>query len=152
MDLYRPPASNVEINTGRTFRPITAILLGLLVSLPLSMVVSVIEVIIFAVIFRVNLTDEKSIDYLMQTNTTFQVVDTVVSLLVLFFAGRVVRKYAPGKEILFGLIVASVAFIFSLYMAISSHAFSIYPKWYGVVSLLSIFIGIYLGSRPSSKH
>lgn len=152
MDLYRPPAANVETNTNRAFKPITAILLGLLVSMLVSMLVSVIQLIIFAVIFKVNLTDEKSINDLMQTNIVFQVTDTGVSLLVLFFAGRVVRKYAPGKEILFGLIVASVTFAFSLYMAITSNAFSIYPKWYSAASLLLIFVGIYLGSRPSSQH
>ena len=151
MDFYKPPESDVEIETGRAFKPIKAIVLGLLVSMALSMVVSVIEVIIFAVILKLDLSDAKALNLLTGKNTTFQIVDTIITFLILFFAGRVVRKYAPGKEVLVGLIVASLTFVFALYMTISSGGFVTGPVWYNVASLLSIFVAIYLGSNPTGK-
>lgn len=151
MDIYKTPEADVEIETGRKFKPIKAIILGLLVSVVLSTIVSMVEVIVGAMIFGVNLHNQESINAMLNTNTKFQIIDTAITLLVMFFAGSVVGKYAVGKEILFGLIVASITFGIALYIAIHSGGLSTGPEWYNVTSFLIIFIGIYFGSRRGKK-
>lgn len=151
MDAYKTPESDVELNPGRDFKPIKAIILGLLVSVVLSFVVSIIEGVIAGIILRVDLFSEHDLDAALSQNTTFLLTDVLITALLLFFAGRVVRKYTPRKEILFGFILSCLTFAVFLPIALSSNTFTTYPLWYNAASLLVIFVGVYLGARPGNK-
>lgn len=148
MEAYKPPESNVDIKTGRPFKPVMAILLGLLVSVVLATIVSTIEVFVAAMIAGISLLDDKALLALTEKNTTFQLVDTIISLLVFYFAGRIVRKYTPHKEILYGSILSVITFAILLYMTIATNAFSTSPTWYNIASFIAIFAGIFLGAKP----
>lgn len=148
MDVYKSPDSDVDMNSGNKFKPVKAILLGLLISVILVMIVSVIESIVFAIALGADLTNESSLNEVLTNSKLFLVTDLVLTALILFFAGVVVRKYTPNKEVLFGLILSSLTLAIYLPLALSSNTFSDYPLWYNILTLIIIYAAVFMGAKP----
>jgi hypothetical protein len=151
MDAYKTPQADVDVVVGRAYQPVKALVLGLLVSVVLALVVSIIETIAVAIAFGLDLTKESELMALVSRNITFMLFDLLVTALIMFFAGSVVGRYTPGKEVKFGLILSVLTLAVFVPMSLISNSYAQYPLWYHAVSVASIFIAIYLGARPRRK-
>ena len=148
MDVYKSPESDVEIESNSDFKPIRAIIYGLLVSIVLVMFVSIIESIVFAIALGADLTSEAAVTAALSNSSLYLTVDLVIMALILFFAGRVVRKYTPRKEILFGLVLTFITLGVYILLVISAETYLKYPIWYNVFSVVVIFSAISYGAKP----
>ncbi len=152
VDIYKTPESELDIETTAKFKPIKAIVFGLLVSVVLLMFIGIIEGFVAAFLFGFNLEDMKNITTTLSNSTTYLIADLLITSVILFYAGRVVRKYAPHKEMLFAVIVTILTAAIYIPLGISANSFSIYPVWYSILSTIIVFGAIILGARPRKVY
>lgn len=144
MDVYKSPKADVSDNK-KEFAPVKAVLLGLLVAIIVSSVASFIEVIIYVLFLDLDIT-QANLEAELSNNIFFLVTDTLITGLIFFWAGRIVGNRTAGKELLYGLVVASLSFIIMLPLFITSNAFSVWPLWYNLSAFILLFIGTMVGS------
>ncbi len=153
MDAYKTPESNLELPPQRLFKPVKALVYGLLVSVGLLLVVSALELFAFAMMNRehiANLANENEIHAFFSKNSVFLVVDMCVSFAVLYFSGTIIRKYAVGYEFKFGVILSLLTLCVHLLFFSMNDASDSYPFWYNAAGLMSIFVAILLGARAKT--
>ncbi|HEY0893668.1 MAG TPA: hypothetical protein VGE32_11475, partial [Cellvibrio sp.] len=149
-DAYKTPESNLELPPQKVFKPIKALVYGLLVSVGLLFVVSALEFFAFAFMNReqiASFTSEQEINAFFSSSSVFLVVDICMSFAVLYLAGTIIRKYAVGYELKFGVILALVTFCVHLLFYKMNDPRSTFPFWYDAAGFISIFAAILLGSR-----
>jgi len=84
----------------------------------------------------------------MASSVPFLLVDFFVTVILLYVAGRIVRKYAVNQEIKYGLIVCGLTFVVLVPLFISSNGHELYPLWYNVISFAVIPLALMAGVRP----
>jgi len=147
LDAYKTPEADLTTVDKQAFKPVKAILYGLCVSIILASIVAIIEGILFGLALGVDFTNEGALELALNNSTAFLIGDTILSALVLYFAGRVVGKYAPGKETKYGVILTIITLTIYLPILIATDSFSIYPIWYNSISIVVIVFAIYLGAK-----
>ena len=152
MDIYKTPESELDIETTAKFRPVKAIVFGLLVSVVLLMFIGIIEGFVAAFLLGFNLEDMKNINTILSNNTAYLIADLLITSVILFYAGRVVRKYAPRKEMMFAVIVTILTSAIYIPLGISANSYSIDPVWYSIVSTILLFGAIIIGARPRKVY
>jgi hypothetical protein len=153
MDAYKTPESNLELPPPKLFKPVKALVYGLLVSVGLLLIVSALEIFVFALIHReqiAGIASGSEIHTFFSNNNVFLVVDICISFAVLYFAGTIIRKYAVGYEFKFGVILALLTLCVHLLFYKMNSASSAYPFWYDAAGFLSIFVAIILGGRQKN--
>jgi hypothetical protein len=153
MDAYKTPESNLELPQQRPFKPIKALVFGLLVSVGLMFLISTVLSIIF---YLLNIdviekfADESEITLFVSRNIPYLISDLIASFAVLYFSGTIVRKYAVGYELKFAVILSLLTFAALLLFVGMDDTEEDFPMWYSVASFASIFVGIILGARAKT--
>ena len=98
MDPYKTPDADLTTEPQRQFKPVKAILYGLMISIIVVAIVSMIEGIGFGIALGVDFNDREAFKSALANSIAFMVTDLIVSTFVFYFAGRVVGKRVPGKE------------------------------------------------------
>lgn len=146
MDAYKTPASNLYIENERPYKPVAGILIGLCFSVLLMHLSSTIIAIIFGALSGEAITEENFSSMLAGSNL-YLLADTVVSAVVLFFAGRAIGKRTKGKEIKFAIILALITLSIYLPIYIFSNAFIEYPVWYNLIAFISTVVIVPFGAK-----
>lgn len=148
MEAYKTPVSDVEVTADGEFRPVRAVIYGLLITVVLGVLVSMIEGIVFVVLSGGVVASDAALAAALAASLPFLLTDLVLSLILLYVAGMVVRKYAVNQEIKFGLIVCGITLAVFVPIFISSDGHEIYPLWYNIISFLSIPVALMAGAKP----
>ena len=150
MDAYKTPASDLEEGQQRAIKPVKAIVYGLLISIVLTSIASMLEGIIFGIALGVNLQDEAQFTSVLANNLGFLLFDLIMTFALLYYAGTRARKYAPSKEVFYGVVLAVITFAIYLLIFVLSDSFSLYPLWYNLLSLIVVFTAILYGAKPKA--
>jgi len=151
MDAYKTPDSNLETNETLHFKPIKAVLFGLLIAIVLGLIVSTITALTIAVFEGIDLSNQDELEKYLASNYYYLLIDILITFFVLYWAGTVVKKYVPGKEKLYAMIVTALTVIIIALMLFMYGSYEMYPIWYNFTSILSIPIAIYWGAIPNSQ-
>ena len=146
MDAYKTPEADLATSKAPVFKPVKAILYGLSVSIILAFIVGIIESVLFGIVMGVDMADEGAFSSALASSTAFLAGDTILSALVLYFAGKVVAKHVPGKEIKYGMILTILTLAIYLPIFVATDSYSIYPIWYNLIAFVVIVLAIYLGA------
>ena len=152
MDPYKTPTADLTTETQKPYKPVKAVLYGLSISIIITAIVSMVEGIGFGIALGVNFDDQDAFESALANSTAFMVTDVFVSTIVFYFAGRVVGKYVPGKELKYGIIVTVVTLAVYLPLLIDSDAFSSYPVWYNLLGLVVLLVVIPFGAISAAKN
>lgn len=151
MNQYEAPIANVE-STELEFKPVRGVIYSMLIAIVGVSIFSLVGSIVAVLLSGVSFVDEAAVDAALSQNALFMVVDAIGSMVLLVLAGRVLAKYVPGKEMLFSVIVtALVLCVYGSTFVFVDEAFSSFPIWYNVASVLSLFVGIPIGARLGRK-
>lgn len=156
MDPYQTPDANLATTEQRPFQPVKAVLLGLCVSVIVAGLASMIEGVIFGVVMGANLMDQTNFETILVNSTGYLLTDVLMSALIFFWAGRVVGKRVPGKELIFGIVVTVLTLAIFTPLSIGVFTSQLYPIWYKGVSIVVVVGAIPLGAiscrTPKSVH
>jgi magnesium-transporting ATPase (P-type) len=150
MDAYKTPNSNLEPQPERPFRPIKALVYGLLISVGVLLVVSAIEMFIVALLnheLLSTLQNEDEINQFFAQNTLFLAVDLVISFVILYLAGTMIGRYATGYEWKFAVILALLTLCIHLIFYNLNENDDVFPMWYSLAGFASIFVAILWGAK-----
>ncbi|MDH5784138.1 MAG: hypothetical protein OEZ16_00850 [Chromatiales bacterium] len=147
MDIYKAPESDIEGEQKNKFSPVKAIVFGWLVSVVVVLTASVIETTIAAMLLNVDVMNESSLHLALANNMAFLLVDLSMSSLIMFYAGRVIRRYAVDRETMFAVILSLLTLGTFYLLVINTAAWKIYPVWYNALTIVAIFAAIMLGAR-----
>ena len=148
MEAYKTPVSDVEVSAVGEFRPARAVIYGLLVTIVLGGIVSLILGAVFAVVEAESFTTEAEMAAALAGNAPFLLADIVLTVIILYIAGVVVRKYAVGHEIKYALIVCGITLLVFFPMFVISEGIEIYPFWYNAISFMAIPIVLIIAAKP----
>jgi hypothetical protein len=123
----------------------------LCVSVILAGLASMIEGIIFGVVMGVNLMDQTDFETTLVNSTGFLLTDVLMSALIFFWAGRVVGKRVPGKELVFGIVVTVLTLAIFIPLSTDVFASQLYPVWYKGISVVVFLAAIPLGAISCKK-
>lgn len=153
MDIYKTPDSKNQEPHNHQFKPVSAIAYGLLISIVLSTVVTIIEAIVFGIMIGLTQGTEAFSEDLFTKNSSFLLIDLILTFTCLYFAGRVTGKFAFGQELKFGLIVALITFFIYIAFYMLMDTGDQYPLWYDLGSFASVFVAVLLGANSiKQKH
>lgn len=151
MNNYEAPNANVE-SAVVDFKPVRGVIYSMLIAIVGVSIFSLMASIVAIVVSGVSFIDEEAVDAVLSQNVLFMVVDAIGSMVLLVLAGRVLAKYVPEKETSFSLIVTVLVLcVYGSTFVYVEGAFSSFPIWYNVASILSLFVGIPIGARLGSK-
>lgn len=142
-----------DSSPGRTtadtiiFSPVMAAIYGLLITLVLRTIISVIVGTIVAETSGVDFDDAHAINAILAASFTFLIADLVITAALMFWAGRVVRRYSEPLHIKIGLLVMVVTVAVYFTINYTSGAFATYPLWYNVCLLIVVVAGIFIGCK-----
>ncbi|MGD8885841.1 MAG: hypothetical protein PVF34_09465 [Gammaproteobacteria bacterium] len=151
MDPYKTPDAALETDSDNPHQPVRAVIYGLCISIILVTLASIVEGIGFGIALGVDLSDQAGFKAMLATSTAFMVTDILVSSVLFYWAGRVVGKRVPGKELKYGIIVTLLTLAIFLPLIIDSDTFDHYPLWYNLVSIIVFLVVIPLGAISTVK-
>jgi len=150
-DVYQTPDSNLVDSENIPMQPVKAVIVGLLLTFVGMSIVSSALAFAAASILGVSILSEPS-SLKLVSNYPYLILDTIISILYLFWCGKFLTRYVPGQESKYGIIVALLTS--SIYIA-SSLAFiefiQGYPAWYFPVSLILTPLAIFFGFKCGVK-
>ena len=146
MDIYKTPGSELIDDRNRPYKPVRGIFVGLSYTIVLTMIASMILLFVFGFDLA-----SPSLESEIADSSFFMFSDTIISALVMFFAGRAVGKRTPGKELKFGVILAVITAVIYLIFMISTESFKTYPLIYNLATFVVTAIAIPYGSKSSAK-
>ena len=151
MDAYKPPQADLEEDEAPDFKPIRALVYGLLVAIVATLVASMIEGFIFA-FFHAGLNEEQLYRAFAESYS-FLITDTLLTVSILYLAGVVVKTYAARRAILFAGIVSAITLAVMVPLILLSSNKSQFPLWYNITISSAIVWAILLGasSFPGKK-
>lgn len=147
MDVYKTPKADLSAKGEKQFKPVRAVLFGLGISIILASAISTIYGIVLALALGLDFSNQEAFESELTNNLLFQIGDVVISGLILYFAGRVVGKRTPGKEVKYGIIVSTITFAIYLPLFFATDTFSVWPLWYNLLGIFVIFFAIILGAK-----
>jgi multidrug transporter EmrE-like cation transporter len=151
LDAYKTPESDVDTSTEPTVKPVRSILYGVLISIVIWGFISVLWVVIFGAINGINVTHETEVIEAVSKNILYLVIDLILFAFVLFFAGKITAKYAPKKELKYGIILSLIMLAFYFYAFIvannAAEANTGYPVWYKTTALILSVVAIMCGAK-----
>lgn len=151
MQEYEPPQSDLSVSNGGKFKPVKAIILGLLMVIVVSNIASVLLFVGFGLIEGIDLTDDAAITRLSRHNV-FLAIDFVASVIIFYVSGQIVASNTRGKEYKFAILLALITLGIYLPVFIVSDALESYSFLYNLLVLISIPAAILFGARSVAKR
>lgn len=99
----------------------------------------------------VNLMDQTDFESTLVNSSGFLLTDLLMSALIFYWAGRVVGKRVPGKELIFGAVVTVLTLAIFIPLSIDVFSSPLYPVWYKAMSAVVFLAAIPLGSLSCKK-
>ncbi|MBL4890210.1 MAG: hypothetical protein JKX97_09355 [Candidatus Lindowbacteria bacterium] len=145
------PETHIETVIENKVKPVKSVVYGLLISIVLSTLVSFLVALVYGALSGADTSNESSSLSVLSENISYLVTDLILSALVFYYAGSVAGKLAPGKENIFGIILAALTTSFYVLLFAWSDSFWMYPIWYGAIAFLSGVTAILLGANPKVR-
>lgn len=147
MHAYKTPSANLNTPHPVPFKPVKAIVIGMLYTIVLMLFVSSILLVAFIFVLGLNNADPTVYETVIPKSTSYLITDILFSFAILYLAGRMACKHTPNQEIKYGFILSVLTLIIYIPFSYSGDTISHYPLWYILVSLANVFIAIYLGAK-----
>ena len=147
MHAYKTPSANLTPPQQIPFKPVKAILIGLLYTIVLMLFVSSVLLVTFIFILDLNNADPTVYETVIPKSVSYLITDILISFVILYLAGRAACKHAPNQEIKYGLILSVLTLLIYVPFSYSGDTISNYPLWYILISLANVFIAIYFGAK-----
>lgn len=129
------------------FSPLMATIYGLLITLVLRTIISVIAGTIIAETSGVDFDDANAINAILAASLTFLITDLILTAVLMYWAGRVVRRYSEPSQLKIGWLVTVVTVAVYFMINYTSGVFTTYPFWYNVCLLVVVVAGIFAGCK-----
>ena len=146
MDVYKTPNSELIDDNNRPYKPVKGILVGLGYTIVLATIASMVLLLVFGFDLA-----SSNLESVLANSSLFMLSDTILGAIVLFFGGRAIGKSTPGKELKFGVILATITAIIHLIVMIPAESFRTYPLIYNLAIFVMTAIAIPYGSKSSAK-
>lgn len=155
MDAYKPPNASLtdplQGISSSPCKPFKAVALGLGCAVVLTMIASSILSLIFA--FELEPRDTYDLHQKLANQYSFLVLDSIITIAILYLSGRTIKRWAPGKEKKCSLVVTTLTLLlFLCTFLFHVDTYLIYPLWYHATLVSAIFWAVFLGAWPSTKQ
>ncbi len=131
-------------------KPVKGILVGLGYTILLATIIGMIWLFAFGTILGFDLTSP-NLESEMAGSTLYMISDTIVSAIVLFLGGRAAGKRTPGKELRFGVILASITAIIYLILIIATGSLETFPLIYVLMAFVVTAIAVPYGAKSTAQ-
>jgi peptidoglycan/LPS O-acetylase OafA/YrhL len=149
MDAYRTPDSELIDGNNRPYKPLRGLLAGLGYTLLLATVISVIWLLLFGLMLGFDLTSP-GLEKELAGSPLYMASDLITGAIVLFFGGRAVGTRTPGKELMFGFILAAITIIIYLILMLATESFKTFPLIYNLTTLFMTAVVVPYGSKSTA--
>ncbi|GAB4192108.1 MAG: hypothetical protein Tsb002_21510 [Wenzhouxiangellaceae bacterium] len=150
MNHYQTPQASLK-REQLTDRPVKALLLGGLIAFVVVNIVSTLSAVVFVVMNGVNMLDEAAFTRALADSTMYLIFDLLLSAVIMYFAGRVAGRYAPGQAQWIGIVLGVMTVIVYGLLYLILDAYSDWPVWYMVLSFSLMLVMPIIGAHASSR-
>jgi len=150
MDIYRTPQSELVSGTIRPYAPYKGLLIGLLHTIFLVTLVSYVWLFLFGAINGLDIS-APNFGVNVKNNPIYLATDVMVTVVVLYFAGRGIGFRTPGEELKFGVILGVLTVAIYLSLILTTGGLFKHSLFYNLAYLASPLLAIPLGAKHVAK-
>lgn len=146
MRSYGYDDSTTTVDAIGEYRPYRGLLIGLFIALVVALLAG--GSVGFVFLKYIDFADlQNDLPTLIAESRNFLVILLLVSIVVMFFAGRAVGSHAPGREGAYGVILATLVAIIQLFLYKAYDGFWFFPAWFNIVLFVTMYGAICLGAK-----
>lgn len=135
-----------------TVKPVKAIVIGLLLCFLCLSIISTLIALVYGTYLGIDFSSH-IFPQELANYYPYLFSDFAISVLFLLWCGKYLTKYSPGEEIKYALIVGILTSLIGVAVTLLDfRAYSAFPLWYMILSVLLTPVLIYYGAKFSIKN